>query len=130
MATPLTVSLSINGETAEAISVADGTEPLLYVLRNRFGLHGPKFGCGVAQCGSCTVHVNGAIARSCITRMIQLKNGDEITTLEGLIGTNEAVPGPRNGKSIDLASRKGPGAVLVRRSSNNKQLNAGTARMP
>jgi aerobic-type carbon monoxide dehydrogenase small subunit (CoxS/CutS family) len=84
MAAPVTINLSINGAKARPISVADGAEPLLYVLRNQFGLQGPKFGCGVAQCGACTVHVNGAITRSCITRMNSLPDGAEITTLEGL----------------------------------------------
>src|SRR3954453_9028241 len=86
MATPLTVTLSVNGNEPQPVSVADASEPLLYVLRNQFGLHGPKFGCGVAQCGACTVHVNGAIARSCVTRMSAAAQGARITTLEGLTG--------------------------------------------
>jgi nicotinate dehydrogenase subunit A len=66
MSTPLSLNLSINGQL-RTVSIADDTEPLLYVLRNQLGQHGPKFGCGVAQCGACTVLVNGAITRSCVT---------------------------------------------------------------
>src|SRR5436305_14891277 len=84
MATPLTINLSVNGSKPQPVFVADSAEPLLYVLRNQFGLHGPKFGCGFAQCGACTVHVNGVITRSCITRMRALSDGAQITTLEGL----------------------------------------------
>ncbi|MDQ2777347.1 MAG: 2Fe-2S iron-sulfur cluster-binding protein [Acidobacteriota bacterium] len=84
MATPFTISLSINRERLQPVSVADGTEPLLYVLRNQFGLHGPKFGCGVAQCGSCTVHVNGVITRSCVTQTKALPDRAQVITLEGL----------------------------------------------
>ena len=88
MAAPLSVQLSINGKI-QTVSVADGSEPLLYVLRNQFGLHGPKYGCGVAQCGCCTVHVNGVITRSCITPMTKLSNGDQVLTLEGLTGGSQ-----------------------------------------
>jgi aerobic-type carbon monoxide dehydrogenase small subunit (CoxS/CutS family) len=89
MATPLTINLSINGRKPQPVFVADSTEPLLYVLRNQFGLYGPKYGCGVAQCGACTVHVNGAITRSCVTRMRALSDGTQITTLEGLTHSEE-----------------------------------------
>ena len=89
MAAALTLNLSINGSKPQPVWVVDGTEPLLYVLRNQLGLHGPKFGCGVAQCGSCTVHVNGAIVRSCVTPMNTLTDGSEITTLEGLTGPDQ-----------------------------------------
>jgi len=88
MATSLTRSLSING-TTQTVSVDDETEPLLYVLRNQLGLKGPKFGCGVAQCGCCTVLVNGAITRACITPMSNLTNGAKITTLDGLGSTQK-----------------------------------------
>jgi nicotinate dehydrogenase subunit A len=61
---------------------------LLYVLRNDAGLHGPRFGCGLGQCGACTVHVNGEPVRSCTRSLASLKPGDDIVTLEGL-GTKE-----------------------------------------
>jgi len=67
MATPLTLNLIVNNQFT-TVSVADGTEPLLYVLRNQVGTTGVKFGCGVAQCGACTVIVNGAITRRCCNR--------------------------------------------------------------
>jgi nicotinate dehydrogenase subunit A len=61
--------------------------PLLYALRNDFGLHGPRFGCGLAQCGACTVHLNGESVRSCVTP-VSAAVGKNIVTLEGL-GTSE-----------------------------------------
>ena len=82
--TPLRTTLIVNGET-QAISVADETEDLLYVLRNKLNvLIGPRFGCGVAQCGCCTVIVNGAITRSCVTPMTEVPAGSTVTTLEGI----------------------------------------------
>jgi nicotinate dehydrogenase subunit A len=65
----------------------DPAQPLLYVLRNALGLHGPKFGCGLGQCGTCTVLIDGTPARSCITSVEQAA-GHAIMTLEGL-GTPE-----------------------------------------
>ena len=103
MATPLSVQLSINGN-ARTVSVADGSEPLLYVLRNQFGLHGPKYGCGVAQCGCCTVHVNGVITRSCITPMTKLSNGDQVLTLEGLTAGSGSWSGNPGGQQTVFGS--------------------------
>ena len=74
------VALTVNGRT-HAVDV-DPATPLLYVLRNDLDLHGPRFGCGLGQCGACTVLINGAATRSCITRASAVKG--EITTLEGL----------------------------------------------
>lgn len=65
---------------------ADAETPLLYVLRNELGLHGPKFGCGLAQCGACTVHYAGEAVRSCVLPVGVIDK--EVTTLEGL-GTEE-----------------------------------------
>ena len=79
------VSLKVNGR---AVSVdVDPATPLLYVLSDDLGLRGPKFGCGQAQCGSCTVIVKGRAIRSCVTPVASL-SGAEVTTLEGL-GTPE-----------------------------------------
>src|SRR5665213_2879010 len=72
--------LKVNGETRE-IPVADA--PLLFVLRNDLKLNGPKFGCGLAQCGACTVLADGQPLRSCVTTTRAVL-GQEITTLEGL----------------------------------------------
>ena len=83
MATPLTLNLYVNGDST-TVTVADDTEPLLYVLRNQVGTQGVKFGCGVAQCGACTVIVDGLTKRSCITQLKTVANGAQVTTLEGL----------------------------------------------
>jgi aerobic-type carbon monoxide dehydrogenase small subunit (CoxS/CutS family) len=83
MPTPLAINLLVNGDL-ETVSVADDTEPLLYVLRNQLDQVGPKFGCGVAQCGVCTVLINGVVKRSCVTAMNTLHNGDAVVTLDGL----------------------------------------------
>ena len=74
------VTLKVNGSTHE-LDVEQAT-PLLYILRNDLGLQGPRFGCGLGQCGACTVIINGAAVRSCITTVAAVKS--EITTLEGL----------------------------------------------
>ena len=77
--------LRVNGQTHQ-VNVADDT-PLLFVLRNDLQLNGPKFGCGMSQCGACTVIVDGQAIRSCVTAVGTVV-GQEITTLEG-IGTTE-----------------------------------------
>ena len=74
------VTLNVNGSMHE-VDVEPST-PLLYVLRNDLGLKGPRFGCGLAQCGVCTVLVDGAAIRSCVTPVSGVSG--EITTLEGL----------------------------------------------
>jgi aerobic-type carbon monoxide dehydrogenase small subunit (CoxS/CutS family) len=74
------VSLRVNGATHEVD--VDPATPLLYVLRNDLNLRGPRFGCGLAQCGACTVIVDGVAMRSCITPASAVSG--EITTLEGL----------------------------------------------
>jgi aerobic-type carbon monoxide dehydrogenase small subunit (CoxS/CutS family) len=81
--TPLTLNLYVNG-VLETVTVADETEPLLYVLRNQVGTQSVKFGCGVAQCGACTVFVDGVTKRSCITQLKTVADGAQVTTLEGL----------------------------------------------
>jgi nicotinate dehydrogenase subunit A len=74
--------LHVNGKT-RTVSVRDPDEPLLYVLRNRLKLTGAKFGCGLAQCGACTVHVDGQAVRSCTLPVSQV-GARKITTIEGL----------------------------------------------
>ena len=76
-----TITLKVNGR-AQQVDV-DPATPLLYILRNDLDLHGPRFGCGLGQCGACTVIVAGKAIRSCITPVSSVK-GSEITTLEGL----------------------------------------------
>jgi nicotinate dehydrogenase subunit A len=77
------MSLDVNGRRVE-VSVDDPDTPLLYVLRNDLELHGPRFGCGLGQCGSCTVHVDGEAVRSCVTAVSTIQAGQKIVTLEGL----------------------------------------------
>lgn len=74
------ITLKVNGKS-QTVDVEPST-PLLYILRNDLDLHGPRFGCGLGQCGACTVLVNGVAVRSCVTPVGSVKN--EITTLEGL----------------------------------------------
>ena len=83
MATPLILNLYVNNQFT-TVTVADDTEPLLYVLRNQVGTTGVKFGCGVAQCGACTVIIDGVTKRSCITPLNTVADGAQVTTLEGL----------------------------------------------
>lgn len=83
------VDLVVNGkrETVDA----DPAMPLLYALRNDLNLNNPKFGCGRAQCGACTVHVNGAPTRSCVTPVGSVA-GKNVTTLSGLGTANKPHP--------------------------------------
>jgi aerobic-type carbon monoxide dehydrogenase small subunit (CoxS/CutS family) len=74
------INLKVNGST-HTVDV-DPSTPLLYILRNDLGLQGPRFGCGLGQCGACTVIVNGQAIRSCITPVSSVKS--EVTTLEGI----------------------------------------------
>lgn len=75
------ITLKVNGQ--ERSVNADPDTPILWVLRDELGLVGTKFGCGLAQCGSCTVHMNGKTIRSCSTPIASAA-GAEITTIEGL----------------------------------------------
>src|SRR6476661_819250 len=90
------VSLRVNGRP-QTVEV-DPTTPLLYVLSDDLALRGPKFGCGLGQCGACTVIVKGKAIRSCITP-VEAVEGSEVTTLEGL-GTVQA-PHPIQQAFID-----------------------------
>jgi nicotinate dehydrogenase subunit A len=81
-----TYKLKVNGRD-RTVDSWDPNEPLLYVLRDGMELHGPKFGCGLGQCGACTVIVNGQAVRSCVTAVSKAA-GQSVTTLEGL-GTPE-----------------------------------------
>jgi nicotinate dehydrogenase subunit A len=83
------IQLTVNGK-AVLVSVDDPDVPLLYVLRDDLGLHGPRFGCGLGQCGACTVHIDGVAVRSCVMPLSAVKG--KVVTLEGL-GT-EAKPHP------------------------------------
>ena len=80
-------SLNVNGKPV-SISIDDPDMPLLYALRDTLALNGPRFGCGLAQCGACTVHVDGKAVRSCVLPLSKLSAEQKIVTLEGL-GTVE-----------------------------------------
>lgn len=78
-------TLEINGLTVE-VDVEDDT-PLLWVIRDAVGLTGTKYGCGIAHCGACTIHINGQPVRSCTFPISALKPGAQITTIEGIGAT-------------------------------------------
>src|ERR1041384_939085 len=84
-----TINLRVNGR-AHSVDV-DPSTPLLYILRNDLGLEGPRFGCGLGQCGACTVIIDGKAVRSCVTACSTVKNA-EVTTLEGLSRAGELHP--------------------------------------
>ena len=75
-------TLSVNGKTLEL--TADENTPLLWVLREQLAMTGTKYGCGIAQCGACTVHIDGVATRSCSVTLGSLKPEQKIVTIEGL----------------------------------------------
>jgi aerobic-type carbon monoxide dehydrogenase small subunit (CoxS/CutS family) len=87
-------TVQLNGTTAQAdyesagSGAAEASEQLLYWLRDRLGQHGPRFGCGIAQCGACTVLLNGAPTRSCVRQMHTVADQADIRTLDGLADEN------------------------------------------
>ena len=91
-----TKSLNVNGKQV-SITIDDLDMPLLYALRDNLALQGPRFGCGLAQCGACTVHVDGNAVRSCVTALSSIDAGQRVVTLEGL-GTADK-PHPCSGPS-------------------------------
>ncbi|MEX2481729.1 MAG: (2Fe-2S)-binding protein [Gammaproteobacteria bacterium] len=74
--------INVNGTPMEVD--ADGSTPLLWVLREQLELTGTKYGCGIAQCGACTVHINGSARRSCVVPLSAVTADDEVVTIEGL----------------------------------------------
>jgi nicotinate dehydrogenase subunit A len=84
-------TLTVNDKQVE-ISIDDLDMPLLYALRENLVLHGPRFGCGLGQCGACTVHIDGKAIRSCVTPLSTLKPGNRVVTLEGLGGPQNLHP--------------------------------------
>ena len=81
------IALSVNGKTYN-LDVEDDT-PLLWVLREQLGLTGTKYGCGVAQCGACTVHIDGEATRTCVRPVSTVTASQKITTIEGLSAKND-----------------------------------------
>jgi nicotinate dehydrogenase subunit A len=88
--------LNVNGKSV-SVFVDDPDVPLLYVLRDNLGLHGPRFGCGLGQCGACTVHIDRVAVRSCVMPLSAVRG--KVITLEGL--GSEARPHPLQRAFID-----------------------------
>lgn len=87
----MTITIRVNG--AEQSVDAPEDTPLLWVLRDWMGLKGTKFGCGIGQCGACTVHIDGSAQRSCITPVARVAGGEvSVTTIEGLAGEDSLHP--------------------------------------
>jgi len=86
----MNLTLNVNGKPV-AITADDPQMPLLYALRDDLGLHGPRFGCGLGQCGACTVLVDGKAMRSCVMPIADV-GGKKIVTLEGLSGPGQLHP--------------------------------------
>ncbi len=91
--------LSINGAVREVAAEPD--TPLLWALREQLGLTGTKYGCGVAQCGACSVHINGEVRRSCSIPISELKASDKIVTIEGL-SRNASHPVQKAWAAVDV----------------------------
>jgi isoquinoline 1-oxidoreductase subunit alpha len=91
--------LNINGKVVD-VQVEPDT-PLLWVIREQVGLTGTKYGCGVAQCGACAVHVNGQVQRSCVMPVSAVKPADRIVTIEGL-SPNSSHPVQRAWAEVDV----------------------------
>ena len=92
-------TLNVNGKTRNVRVEAD--TPLLWVIREQVGLTGTKYGCGVAQCGACSVHINGEVRRSCSIPVSSLKPTDRIVTIEGL-SKNVSHPVQKAWAAIDV----------------------------
>jgi nicotinate dehydrogenase subunit A len=120
-----TILLKVNGRT-QTIQADDPAMPLLYALRNDLGLHGPRFGCGLAQCGACTVHLNGEAVRSCVTP-VSAAAGKDIVTLEGL-GSREKLHPLQEAFIAEQAAQCGyciNGMIMQAASLLNKTLHPG-----
>ena len=91
--------LNINGKVHE-VQAEDDT-PLLWVIREQVGLTGTKYGCGVAQCGACSVHINGELQRSCMLPVGSVKASDRIVTIEGL-ASNASHPVQKAWAEVDV----------------------------
>ena len=91
--------LNINGTVREVSAEAD--TPLLWVIREHVGLTGTKYGCGVAQCGACSVHLNGEVQRSCQIPLGDIKESDVIVTIEGL-SPNASHPVQKAWAAVDV----------------------------
>ena len=91
--------LNVNGKTVDV--KVDGNTPLLWALREQVGLTGTKYGCGIAQCGACAVHINGEVQRSCSILVKDVKAADKIVTIEGL-SANSSHPVQKAWATVDV----------------------------
>lgn len=128
---PGSVSVNLNGKPVKLTYNSTG-DYLLYLLREQFGLDTPRFGCGINECGCCTVLVNGAAVRTCVTEVGTLNKGDKILTLEG-IGT-EAAPHPMQQAFIDNQAGQcafcSNSMIMGALSFINQRVNAGNQAVP
>jgi len=95
-----TLKFSINDKNIEVDNI-DAEMPLLWYLRDEYGLTGTKYGCGIGQCGACTVHVNGQAVRSCSVVLASV-NGMKVTTIEGLADNETLHPVQQAWEEIDV----------------------------
>lgn len=101
----MSISFTVNGKRHELD--VEPEMPLLWALRDELGLTGTKFGCGVAACGACTVHVDGMAMRSCVTP-VEMVDGAEITTIEGLAALSGAAEGELSALQAAWVARQVP----------------------
>src|SRR3989442_2292523 len=105
------ITFAVNGR--ETLSDQPSDTPLLWVIRDELGLTGTKFGCGMAQCGACTVHVNGVPTRSCVTP-VSAGDRKEVNTLHSSAPPGRQTPGKRRGTRHTRRTRDSqPGAVIA-----------------
>jgi nicotinate dehydrogenase subunit A len=138
-----TRTLSVNSQMV-TVTIDDPDMPLLYALQNNLGFHGPRFGCGLGQCGACTIHIDGNATRSCITPLSGLAEQNAIVTLEGLGSVVNPHPVQRafieeqaaqcgyciNGMIMELAAFLEQKILLKRRSkAHSRTTSAGAARI-
>lgn len=101
----MSIKLTVNGQPHELD--VEPEMPLLWVLRDELGLTGTKFGCGVAACGACTVHIDGVATRTCVTP-VEAADGAEITTIEGLAAVSGAEEGELSALQAAWVARQVP----------------------